>query len=268
LDIKAKAGGIAPTRNKFLELAKIDIRALNRIFGANAFSKLQQGAGDEPNRWSKERTPTRVIMEQYAALVVEVGNLPPYAEWDQRSMRPTESGLKKSHNIKWSEMPSRFVEWAKTEGGEGFEDALDIISSTSLPPTNITTPADSRDVALNKLLKDVKEWLPNRRRNVEETYKVELRKYLESKGYSLSEETGDSLCDLVVNKRFSIELKKDPDTSDYDRLFGQVARHLEHFKIVLAVICDARRGDRHDLFLSLVDKFLNVPPHVVEVIRI
>ena len=91
---------------------------------------------------------------------------------------------------------------------------------------------------------------------------------MEAKSYQLTEESGDSLCDLVVNKTYVIELKKDPDSAEYDRLFGQLARHLQFYKTILVVICDAKRGDRYNLFLSLVDKFLNVEPYTVEVIRI
>jgi hypothetical protein len=85
---------------------------------------------------------------------------------------------------------------------------------------------------------DIHRWSLARRRNTQGEYKIELRKWLESVGHSLNEEYGESTSDLVVGKRYVIETKKAPQLGDYDRLFGQLARHLQQFPVAIAVIFD------------------------------
>ena len=84
--------------------------------------------------------------------------------------------------------------------------------------------------------------------------------------YELNEEFGESKCDLLVRREYSIEVKKDPDLAEYDRLFGQIARHLQHQCKVIVLILEATRRDKYDTFTSLVDKYLNADGSV-EVIK-
>ena len=120
---------------------------------------------------------------------------------------------------------------------------------------------------LSTLLADIRAWSPARRRNTEGEYKIELRKKLEELRYAINEEFGESNSDLVVEKAFVIETKKDPQLSDYDRLFGQAARHLQHFPVVIAVIFDVPSEDKFDNFKILVDVHLNKGKHTVEVVK-
>lgn len=90
---------------------------------------------------------------------------------------------------------------------------------------------------------------------------------MESLNYKLNEEFGESKCDLLVQREYAIELKKDPDLAEYDRLFGQIARHLQHHRKVIVLIHEATRKDKYDGFAALVDKYLNTDEHSVETIR-
>jgi hypothetical protein len=83
----------------------------------------------------------------------------------------------------------------------------------------------------------------------------------------MDEEFGESNVDLLVNGKHSIEIKKDPQLGEYDRLFGQLARHLQHQRNVIALIFDAPSEDKLSNFVSLVDKYLNREESFVEVIR-
>jgi hypothetical protein len=83
----------------------------------------------------------------------------------------------------------------------------------------------------------------------------------------LNEEFGESKYDLLVRKKYAIEVKKDPDLGEYDRLFGQVARHLQHQCKVIVLILEATRNDKYENFTALVDKYLNVDENSVEVIK-
>jgi hypothetical protein len=128
-------------------------------------------------------------MLQYGKLVTELGVVPAYAEWDHRGLRPTESGLSKTHNMKWSELPEKFVAWVTTNKVAGFDEAIEIITASIVPGAS---QREDGDVVFSRLIKDIGAWTPARRRNTEETYKVELRKHLESLKYEFSSSRLDS----------------------------------------------------------------------------
>jgi hypothetical protein len=254
-ECKQSKNGVSPLYVEFLKHADIPKRQLARLFGSSAYSKLQNMAGDDPNKLPFERTPLATIMQQYGSLVTELGEVPAYSEWEYRALKPSENGLrKKPHNLKWSEMPETFVEWIAANNVSGFGNAIDIITASGRPRP---LKSENGDAIFLRLIKDVRAWTPARRRNSEGEYKIELRKHLESLKYELNEEFGESKCDLLVRREYSIEVKKDPDLAEYDRLFGQIARHLQHHCKVIAVILEATRKDKYDNFSGLVDKYLN-----------
>src|SRR5437773_620225 len=78
-----------------------------------------------------------------------------------------------------------------------------------------------------------------------------LRKHLESLNHELNVEYGESKFDLLVRRQYAIELKKDPDLTEYYRLFGQLARHLQHQRKVIVMILEATRKDKYDNFTTL-----------------
>ena len=246
--IKKQLGKL-PTYREYIELSGVNKSTLQKLYGSSSFSKLQQECGDEPNKLELVRTPLDEIMTQYGNLALELGNLPKAADWSHKGCRPSESGLSKPpHSINWSQMPIHFKTWAKSSAK--YVEVLSWIPATE--------PAqDKSNTKLEKLLTDIREWSPDRRRNVEETYKVELRNQLRTLKYELTEERGDSNVDLVVNNTFAIETKKEPALADYDRMFGQIARYLEQYSIVIAVIFDVPRQDQFVTFQALVDKHFN-----------
>ncbi len=264
-ECKRSKNGAIPKYREFLNYAGIDRRVLSSLFGASAYSKLQGEAGDVPNRLQMERAPYAEIMQSYGDLVIEVGALPPAAEWAVRGLKPTEAGLRKNpHNLKWSDLPTKFVEWVTANKVPGFEKALEIIAKSGRAAANRPKDADGD---FSRLINNVRSWAPARRRNSEAEYKIELRKHLESLDYKLNEEYGESQFDLLVGKEYAIELKKDPDLAGYDRLFGQLARHLQHSKKVIVLIIEATRKDKYDNFVELVDKYLNLGQNLVDVIK-
>ena len=261
---RSKNGGI-PEWAEFLTYAGTNKGNLERLFGSSAYSKLQMAAGDTPNKLQMERTPLATIMQQYGDLVIELGEAPPYAEWMHRGLKPGLTGLAKSpHHMKWSELPARFTEWVTANKVSGFDKALVTISQSN---RMIDSKPKTGDGDFLRLTKNVREWTPDRRRSSEETYKVELRAHLKSLDYELNEEYGESKFDLLVGRKVAIEIKKDPDLGEYDRLFGQVARHLQHQCKVIVLILEATRKDKYDNFTALVDRYLNVDENSVEIIK-
>jgi hypothetical protein len=263
LELKQKKNGGVPKRDEFLDFSDLDGRHLEKLFGSNPYSKLQSAAGDNPNKLEMERTPFEVIMRQFGNLVAEVGSVPPYAEWRFRGLKPTDAGLRLIHNLKWSEMPTNFVEWVSKNKIAGYDKVVEIITASN---KNVPAEPENTDVPFDRLIKDVRGWVPARRRNSEGEYKIELRKHLESLKYELNEEFGESKYDLLVNGCYAIEIKKDPELADYDRLFGQLARHLQHQCKAIVLILEATRKDKFDNFVELVDRYLNVESNSIEII--
>lgn len=257
-----------PKYEDFLKFAVTHWGELVAVFGRNAYTKLQQECGDEGNKLDLKRTPQESIMRQYGALALNllesgVEELPRSSDWIHHKLKPSIDGLRKPpHCILWSEFPRRFSEWVKTEGISGYEKVLNLIEKSS-PQSRI----EARDREFGKLATDIRHWSPGRRRNNEGEYKVELKGHLKSLGYEVNEEFGESTVDLLVNKKHAIEIKKEPKLGDYDRLFGQLARHLQYQLRAIALIFDAPSEDNFSNFASLVDSYLNKGAKMVDIIK-
>jgi hypothetical protein len=253
-----------PKNREYCRFAGISARIFQEIFGRNAYSKLQIEAGDDPNKISMDRTPLEKIMRQYGDLTIKLKELPFSSDWIHHKLKPTPDGLKKIHRIAWLNFPQKFKEWIEEEDVTGYEEVLDIINQKSNIAKFYTKNGHPE---YHKLISDIRQWAPARGRNSEEAYKLELRLALQKMGYDVGEERGDSNVDLLVNRKYAVEIKKSPIQSDYDRLFGQLARHLQQQKNVVALIMDVSRGDNYNDFCSLVDAFLNQGEHFIEVIK-
>ena len=264
-EFKLSKNGDIPELREFLKFAGSSQAKLVKLFGSSPYSKLQTAAGDAPNKLQMERTPLATIMQRYGNLVIEIGKVPVQADWEYKGLKPTARNLgQRPHHMKWSELPTRFAEWVTANRVSGFDEAIEIITRSS---RTIGKKPETGDGNFARLMKDVREWTPDRRRSSEETYKVELRAHLKSLDYELNEEYGESKFDLLVGRKFAIEIKKDPDLGEYDRLFGQVARHLQHQCKVIVLILEATRKDKYDNFTALVDRYLNVDENSVEIIK-
>ena len=253
-----------PKMDEYLEYSGISSNSLINVFGENAYSKLQAACGDKPTKLRMIRTPKKNIMRQYGNLALKYGKLPTQPLWQQDKLKPGISGLAKPpHNIKWKEFPLSFKAWVEQEKVDGYGEVLEMINQ-SLGNKSIATKKDREFEGLINLIRN---WTPAMRRSSEGEYKVELRKYLEAQKYKLNEETGDSKLDLLVNKKYGIEIKKAPGQADYDRLFGQLARHLQQKIEVIALIMDTPSQDKLNNFNKLVDNYLINDRDFIEVIK-
>lgn len=259
------AHGVIPKQREFLKYVGVHSRQLTALFGRDAYSKLQSECGDDPNKLDFERTPLEVIMRKYGDLALTLQDLPNSSDWIHHGLRPSIAGLaKKPHFITWSEFPRNFADWVNSTGAGGYEAVVTLIDGSS---SKSAAKTEERDREFERLVNHIRLWSPARRRNSEGEYKVELRGHLKSQQYQLNEEYGESAFDLLVSRKYAIEIKKDPKLSDYDRLFGQLARHLQHQLRVVALILDVPSEDNFENFSSLVDEYLNRSKKTVEVIK-
>lgn len=241
--LKRMNNGKKPLYKDFLKFCNVQSRKLEAVFGGNAYSKLQQECGDNPNKLQMERTPITQILDQYGQLVRDNENLPVAADWIQARYKPTPDALNKVHNLKWADMPSTFVK----EYGDKlvWRDVIEIIKKHTIRPAT-----EKPNKTFNDIMEKIINWTPDRKRVIEEGYKIELRNYLE-RFFDLEEEVGESNPDLLINKKYPIEVKRDPTLSEYDRLLGQMIRHNKLYGSAIAVITNISSEDRFKRFQRL-----------------
>ena len=248
-----KSLGRIPKSGEFYKLDSIVKNQFIRAFGSNAYTKLQEASGDAPNKMDLQRTSGEDILLQFGDLIRKLEKLPTIADWDYYGCRP--SRLDKSPlGWKWKELPARFLDANKNR--TDWQDVIGMIENEGYQDKAQQSPTQNQE--FERVINGVKKWNPQRKRFTEETYKVELRGFLQSNQFNVGEEKGDSNIDLLVNKNVAIELKKDPSTSEYDRLTGQMIRHLMIYDYLLVVICDISSEDRYREFMKVVD-FVFVP---------
>lgn len=248
-NLKSQLGRI-PKIREFYEIEGVTKRTLAKTFGNNPYSKLQEACGDTPNKLNLERTPTEFIYKQFGTVTRKLGKLPTQADWDHFDCKPTVSGIERPpHSIKWKDLPIQFYEFANSN--ESWNDVIRILRSNI---SDLSRPQSKpKNSEFEECISKINVWIPQRKRFSEEGYKIELRAHLQNVNLQVAEEKGESNIDLLVNGTIAVELKKDPSTSEYDRLFGQVARHFKHHKYVVVVICDISNEDRYRQFLNTVD---------------
>ncbi|MFT4155153.1 hypothetical protein [Parafilimonas sp.] len=250
--------GKKPLRNDFLKFCKIGDFQLSKAFGKDAYSKLQQACGDTPNKLELERTSIEKILNQYGELVRLKKEVPVSADWLEANYSPQPDGLRKVHNLKWADMPIFFIE--NNQDKLEWKDVIEILRRKS--PTTISSRSNK---AFENIVEKIVEWKPDRKRIIEEGYKIELRHYLE-KFFDLEEETGESNPDLLLNKKYPIEVKKDPTQSEYDRLLGQMIRHNKIFGSAIAIVTNISSEDRFKKFQKLFTEVHHKLGMIAEVI--
>lgn len=125
-------------------------------------------------------------------------------------------------------------------------------------PTSTTDSMSARPRLFGQVCKLLDGWSPPLRRSSEETYKAEIANHLKQKlktTEKILEERGETTCDIAVGLCVGIETKKSPTLAEYDRCFGQVARHLDVFEYVAIVILDVKTDQHFEAFCERVDKY-------------
>lgn len=246
-EYKKLNGGQKPLRNEFLEHFKIKAQDFLKTFGKDPYSKLQQICGDESNKLKLVRTDLSQILDQYGELTRKHQRVPVQADWFEADFFPRPDGIRTVHKIQWTSLPEVFIQNYKDK--VEWKDVLNILKQNEP-----STSSDKKDKTFKDIVDKIAAWTPDRKRVIEEGYKIELRKYLE-KYFNVEEEVGDSNTDLLLNKKYPIEIKKDPSTSEYDRLLGQMIRHNKQYGSAIAVVTG----------LSSQDRFLKFQRHFVDI---
>jgi len=127
LSLKEELGEKPSSREFFKVYPK---RNLYKAFeGGNAYSRLQELAGDSTNVFSSRKSDLQKILLKWGELARKTlnkhGKLPISADWSFNKLRPSVSGIEKSHKVKWSELPYLFHK--EFSGSADWEDVLNSI---------------------------------------------------------------------------------------------------------------------------------------------
>jgi hypothetical protein len=128
--LKDLNSGQKPLYREFLKFCNAPKRKLDEVFGKDAYTKLQEECGDNPNKLSLERTPLTQIYNQYGELVRKINGVPVMADWFQAKLKPNPDGLSKVHNLKWKEMPSYFIK--EYSHKPEWKDVIEILSKKTV----------------------------------------------------------------------------------------------------------------------------------------
>ncbi len=245
--LKELNNGKKPLYRDFLKFSGLHGRKLAELYGSDAYSKLQHECGDDPNKLLLERTPLTEILTNYGELVRKLGSAPKASDWIHAKLKPTPDAINKVNKLKWTEMPNAFVkDYSKDKK---WSDVIEILKR-NVSEISISSKSTK---AFDEIVEKLVQWTPDRKRIIEEGYKIELRNYL-SKYFKIDEEIGDSNADLVINGKYPIEVKKDPSLSEYDRLLGQMIRHSKLYGSAIAVVTAISSQDRFIKFKKLFDE--------------
>lgn len=248
-ELKMELGRIPKVR-EFYKVEGVTKRGLNKCFGNSSYTELQELSGDKPNRLELKVTPKEIIFDQFGEMVEKLGKLPTQADWEYFNGKPTVTGIERGpHKIKWRDLPNLFVKYAEKESK--WKQAIEIVGKAK------PKSSPNKNSEFQSCIDSIKLWIPQRKRFNEEGYKIELRNHLTKEKYKVEEEIGDSNIDLLVNSKIAIEIKKAPNTSEYDRLTGQIVRHLMKFDFLIVVIANNSNNDRFQNFLNMIEFIAN-----------
>ncbi len=112
--------------------------------------------------------------------------------------------------------------------------------------------SDEIQVRIPEIVQIIESWIPKQLFRSEEAYEAALAEYLEGRGITAPEQQGTSLVDILAANGIGIEAKLNPNRSEYDRLVGQIVRHLENHGNVIVLIV---RPDKRDLLEEYKSRF-------------
>ena len=103
--------GHAPTSGEFYDIVRKS--ACEDVFPKDTYSTIQAAAGDQPRRFGRPARSQDEFFEVYGRVVREVGKRCPTGnEWRSKGKKPVVDSYRKQLNIKWSQMPRAFINWA------------------------------------------------------------------------------------------------------------------------------------------------------------
>lgn len=105
--------GRQPSSREFYDNTNISERKMAQAFGSNAFSKLVVACGGDPNVFGTDRVPKEDIFSQWGEILRREQRLPTQADWLLNKCRPATNNLARNHDIKWTDLPALFFEFAK-----------------------------------------------------------------------------------------------------------------------------------------------------------
>ena len=84
-----------PSYLEFYRLTKVTEYDIKMAFGSNGFNKLVEDAGDQPKKFSTEKTDLNSILENFGHLARELKKVPNTIDWTHHKMSPAPNNIGK-----------------------------------------------------------------------------------------------------------------------------------------------------------------------------
>jgi len=144
------------------------------------------------------------------------------------------------------------IDWRCTLRQKAY-DAIDSNFSAMNIPWMTKEAPENIQMRVTEIVEVINNWIPKLRFRTEEAYEAALAEFLDGQGIQAPEQQGKSLADILAAFGIAIEMKLNPNRDDYDRLSGQIIRHLEEYGIVIVVIARPDKQDMLDEYKSRFD---------------
>jgi hypothetical protein len=147
--------GKIPSSRIFYSESGISRRKLEAVFGSSAFTKLVAEAGDNPNVFSTEKITLPEILNQWGHLTRKENKLPTIADWQFNKCKPDIGNIKRTHGLKWADIPYAFFEHYASN--MDWNDVLELIPNkqTIESTKNEETTIPSLDYKIHKFIPPV-----------------------------------------------------------------------------------------------------------------
>lgn len=244
-------------------------KRLRSAFGSNHWSKLVESCGDVPRTFATPKVEFSRILDDYGALSRELGKVAVSSDWMFKGLTPSVDGLRNGHGLNFGQLAELFLK--DRDGNDAWKDVVGLIRAKH---PNLAS-SSNQVVALNRIirtskfaqvLKKIQGWSPGKRYSAEDGYQADLKGYLEATGHTVRYDKGASRPDLLVDSKVAVEVKYAPNLAEYDRLFGQIARHCDDYGELIVVVCNSGPRDVFADFNKRLDKWLRNKA-VIEVVN-
>lgn len=143
--------GESPSMTVFFKETGIPRRHLEKIFGSNYYSKLVSECGDIPKEFFRQKSDLEDVLSQWGNLARKLNKIPTSADWAFNNCTPTVDGVTKSHNLKWTDFPYKFLEFYSADNS--WSDVIAIIPNRSINGNFISKSTPKIDGLTFEILK-------------------------------------------------------------------------------------------------------------------
>lgn len=143
--------GSSPSSKIFYAETGLNKRHIEKLFGSESYSKIVRECGDTPNTFLNPKSDIDEILIQWGNLARKMAKLPTQPDWSFHNYKPSPDAIRKSHNLKWIDLPYKFLELYSDKAE--WRDVITLIPNRSVNGTSISKEIPKIDGVTYEILK-------------------------------------------------------------------------------------------------------------------